>query len=204
MHYPVVHISHMDAETFCQWSGKRLPTEAEWEFAARGGLKGTPYPWGDDFSSKRTNLWQGLFPLENKMYDGYKHLSPVDAFEQQNTYGMYDVLGNTWEWTATPFQRGNIGNLSLELSASYPGQKYYVLKGASFIDFREETAHINHAARLSNRLARPLGFTSQNIGFRCAQDYKPAPRPPTIHTLPGKSDPEAPKVTVLLNRKEEL
>ena len=89
--YPVVHVSHKDA----------LPTEIEWEFAARGGLKEKLYPWGDYWEIMKANLWQGKFPEENQLRDGYFGLSPVDAFEPQNNYGMRDVLGNVWEWTST-------------------------------------------------------------------------------------------------------
>ncbi|XP_067946068.1 inactive C-alpha-formylglycine-generating enzyme 2-like isoform X2 [Watersipora subatra] len=148
MHYPVVHISQSDAQTYCEWNGRRLPTEAEWEFAARGGLSNRPYPWGDSLEANRTNLWQGLFPYENEKLDGYESLAPVDAFPAQNKYGIYDLLGNAWEWTSTP--ASNI-QIAPEMKERFKGEQFYILKGASFIDFREDKAHINHAARISNR-----------------------------------------------------
>lgn len=101
--YPVTHVSWHDAQAYCTWKGMRLPTEVEWEYAARGGLDSAAYPWGDDWELKRANLWQGHFPYENQVRDDYERLSPVDDFPAQNKYEMYDMLGNTWEWTLTKY-----------------------------------------------------------------------------------------------------
>ncbi|KAF7669086.1 hypothetical protein LDENG_00252110 [Lucifuga dentata] len=147
--FPVVQVSWNDALAFCQWKKKRLPTEEEWEWAARGGLQGRIYPWGNKFQTNRTNLWQGLFPGGDTAEDGYHGTSPVTAFPPQNSYGLYDMMGNTWEWTATRF----------------PGaQPTYVLRGASWIDTVDGSA--NHKAQITTRMGNTPDSASDNLGFR--------------------------------------
>lgn len=116
--HPVVHVSWDDANAYARWAGKRLPTEAEWEFAARGGLVGEPYAWGDEPPSDThalANIWQGEFPHLNNQADGYARTAPVKSFPP-NGYGLYDVAGNVWEWCADWYQR------DLYRSRSGPGQ----------------------------------------------------------------------------------
>lgn len=105
--YPVVHIAYEDAEAYADWAGKDLPTEAEWEFAARGGLEGKNFTWGDQdvqFTKPMANTWQGEFPWQNLLVDEYEGISPVGSFEP-NGYGLYDMAGNVWEWTCDWYLR---------------------------------------------------------------------------------------------------
>jgi formylglycine-generating enzyme required for sulfatase activity len=110
--HPVVHIAYEDAEAYAKWAGKALPTEAEWEFASRGGLEGAIYVWGDEFAPRgrmMANTWQGEFPWQNLKTDGYEGTSPVGSFPP-NGYGLYDMAGNVWEWTTdffTPHHPGH-------------------------------------------------------------------------------------------------
>ncbi|XP_067834321.1 inactive C-alpha-formylglycine-generating enzyme 2 isoform X2 [Heptranchias perlo] len=142
MEYPVVQVSWIDAKAFCQWKGMRLPTEEEWEFAARGGLGGRVYPWGNKFQPNRTNLWQGKFPDQDTAEDGYHGVSPVNAFPPQNNYGLYDMLGNVWEWTDSEYSPPS-------LPVKVHSQKMYVLRGSSWIDTADGLA--NHKARVTSR-----------------------------------------------------
>ncbi|MGC2299448.1 MAG: formylglycine-generating enzyme family protein [Acidobacteriaceae bacterium] len=165
--HPVVHVSWNDAQAFCAWSGQRLPTEAEWEYAARGGLEQALYPWGDKLrpgGEHRCNIWQGEFPTFDTAEDGYAGTCPVDAFPA-NGYGLYSVVGNTWEWCADWF------SADFHLSASRdnpvgPGEgSSRVMKGGSFLCHKSYCNRYRLGARTSNT---PDSSTS-NIGFRCAR-----------------------------------
>ncbi|XP_074969473.1 inactive C-alpha-formylglycine-generating enzyme 2 [Phalacrocorax aristotelis] len=162
--YPVLHVSWNDAQVFCAWKGKRLPAEEEWEYAARGGLEQRVYPWGNKFQPNRTNLWQGDFPRVDTAEDGYHGVSPVAAFPPQNSYGLYDLLGNTWEWTASEY-------LTPGLSSRQHAQKMQVLRGASWIDTADGSA--NHKARVTTRMGNTPDSASDNLSFRCAADVPP-------------------------------
>ncbi|KAA0720131.1 Sulfatase-modifying factor 2 C-alpha-formylglycine-generating enzyme 2 [Triplophysa tibetana] len=150
MKFPVVQVSWNDAQAFCLWKQKRLPTEEEWEIAARGGLEGRTYPWGNKFLLNCTNLWQGSFPDGDTAGDGYHGTAPVTAYPPQNNYGLYDMLGNVWEWTSSRF---------------HGSQTMYVLRGASWIDTVDGSA--NHKARVTTRMGNTPDSASDNLGFRC-------------------------------------
>jgi sulfatase modifying factor 1 len=163
--HPVVHVSWNDAAAFAEWSGQRLPTEAEWEYAARGGLEQKLYPWGDKLrpnSEHRCNIWQGDFPNNDTGDDGYAGTCPVDAFPP-NGYGISSITGNTWEWCADWFtskfdsSRGGDNPFG---PASGTGR---VMKGGSFLCHKSYCNRYRVAARTSNT---PDSSTS-NIGFRC-------------------------------------
>jgi sulfatase modifying factor 1 len=163
--HPVVHVSWNDAAAFAQWSGQRLPTEAEWEYAARGGLEQKLYPWGDKLrlnGEHRCNIWQGDFPNHDTGDDGYAGTCPVDAFPP-NGYEISSITGNTWEWCADWFTsefdscRGGDNPFG---PASGTGR---VMKGGSFLCHKSYCNRYRVAARTSNT---PDSSTS-NIGFRC-------------------------------------
>ena len=164
--HPVVHVSWNDAQAFCAWSGQRLPTEAEWEYAARGGLVQKIYPWGDSLrpgGKHRCNIWQGEFPNKDTGEDGWKGTCPVDAF-QANEYGLFSVTGNVWEWNADWFDRAFHADGPRENPRGPEMGSAKVMKGGSFLCHKSYCNRYRVAARSSNT---PDSSTS-NIGFRCA------------------------------------
>jgi sulfatase modifying factor 1 len=164
--YPVVHVSWNDAETFCRWSGQRLPTEAEWEYAARGGLEQKVHPWGDKLrpnGEHRCNIWQGDFPNHDTGDDGYTGTCPVDAFPP-NDFGLYSVTGNTWEWCSDWFSTNFHGTADRNNPKGPPQGNARVMKGGSFLCHKSYCNRYRVAARSSNT---PDSSTS-NVGFRCA------------------------------------
>jgi formylglycine-generating enzyme required for sulfatase activity len=166
--YPVVQITHEDASAYAAWAGKQLPTESEWEFAARGGLDGATYAWGEEFSPAgraMANTWQGRFPWENLNEDGYEGRSPVHAFPP-NGYGLYDMIGNVWEWTASYFAPSN--SEGVKKSCCMPaeggaGTGRRVIKGGSHLCAPNYCQRYRPAARLGE----PADTATNHIGFRC-------------------------------------
>jgi formylglycine-generating enzyme required for sulfatase activity len=166
--HPVVHVSWNDSLSYAKWINKRLPTEAEWEYAARGGLDQKLYPWGNELTpdgKHMCNIWQGEFPNIDTAEDGYSGTSPVDAFPS-NQYGLYSIAGNTWEWCADWFESGGHSEeISLNPSGPLHGQTK-TMKGGSFLCHRSYCNRYRVAARTSNT----PDSSSSNIGFRCAKN----------------------------------
>jgi len=164
--HPVVHVSWNDAQAYCGWSGERLPTEAEWEYAARGGLTQKLFPWGDELCPQgqhRCNIWQGSFPHIDTGEDGFTGTCPVDAFPA-NSYGLYSSIGNTWEWCQDWFgiPLPETGLVDPKGPAHGEGR---VMKGGSFLCHDSYCNRYRVAARSANA----PDSSSSNLGFRCAR-----------------------------------
>lgn len=174
--YPVVHIAYEDVEAYANWAGKRIPTETQWEYAARGGLDRATYTWGDQYSATKANTWQGIFPFFNTKADYYPDTAPVGSFAP-NGYGLYDTAGNVWEWTADWYGVGHhnkahqtnpTGVTQQEsFDPSKPAEPIlHVIKGGSYLCASNYCSRFRPAARESQ--APDTGTT--HIGFRLVKD----------------------------------
>lgn len=166
--HPVVHVSWNDAIAYCEWADKRLPSEAEWEYAARGGLQQARYAWGDDLTpdgEHMCNIWQGKFPDLNSMDDGHLGTAPVKSF-LPNGFGLYEVSGNVWEWCADWFSVDFHLDASLENPLGPDSGDGRVMRGGSFLCHDSYCNRYRVGARSRNT---PDTGTS-NLGFRCARD----------------------------------
>ena len=177
--HPVVHVGFDDAEAYAKWAGKELPTEAEWEFAARGGIDGAEYVWGEEYmpgGKPMANTWQGPFPYQNSLADGYEWTAPVGTFPP-NGYGLYDMAGNVWEWTTDWYQEhGQITKSCCTLDNPRGGNRDQsidprdqiriprrVMKGGSYLCAPNYCLRYRPAARM----AQPIDTATCHVGFRC-------------------------------------
>ena len=181
--HPVVHIAYADAEAYARWAGKVLPTEAEWEYAARGGIDGAEFAWGDELAPAGRmlcNYWQGEFPYQNLLLDGYERTSPVGHFPA-NGFGLYDMIGNVWEWTADWYAGPAVaarvseaccvpanprgGSREGSYDPAQPGLRIprKVIKGGSHLCAENYCQRYRPAARVPQRIES----STSHLGFRC-------------------------------------
>jgi formylglycine-generating enzyme required for sulfatase activity len=177
--HPVTHVADEDVAAYAAWAGKELPTEAEWEFAARGGLDGAEYAWGDEFTVKgrqMANTWQGDFPYQNTLLDGYARTSPVGSFPP-NGYGLLDIIGNVWEWTTDWYTaarpvvssccgsaaNGPAGSVPSDPENPHPLIPRKVLKGGSHLCAPNYCRRYRPAARMPHS----VDTGTSHLGFRC-------------------------------------
>jgi sulfatase modifying factor 1 len=177
--HPVLHVAWADVEAYARWVGKELPTEAEWEFAARGGLDGAEFAWGEELNPDgrwMANTWQGEFPIHNTKQDGYEHTAPVGCFPP-NGYGLYDMIGNVWEWTTDWYQaHSEIADACCTVANPHGGERHQsvdlndpvriprkVMKGGSHLCAPNYCRRYRPAARMP----QPVDTATSHLGFRC-------------------------------------
>jgi formylglycine-generating enzyme required for sulfatase activity len=166
--HPVVHVSWADASAYAAWTGKRLPTEAEWERAARGGLEHATFPWGDELEpdgEHRMNVWQGEFPADNTAADGWVGTAPVRSYPP-NGLGLYEVTGNVWEWVADWFADDAYRSQPAASPTGPKAGQLRVMRGGSYLCHASYCRRYRVAARSASEPESSTG----NTGFRCAAD----------------------------------
>ncbi|MBI4468750.1 MAG: formylglycine-generating enzyme family protein [Acidobacteria bacterium] len=168
MNQPVVNVSWNDALAFAAWAGKRLPTESEWEYAARGGVEGQIYPWGNELKPGGrpvANFWQGTWPSDNRREDGYYYTAPVASFTP-NGFGLYDMVGNAWEWTADWYSEDYYKRSPPKDPMGPSSGEMRVARGGSWFC----SPNYCGAYRIGFRGKSPPDSSFNNVGFRCAKD----------------------------------
>ena len=166
--HPVTHVSWNDAQAFATWAGKELPSEAQWEYAARGGLQSRLYPWGDELNphgEHRCNIWQGHFPRKNTCQDGYFATAPAVSFSP-NSYGLYNMIGNVWEWCHDWWSANFKTSPVLQNPSGPPTGKEKVMRGGSYLCHHSYCNRYRNSARTRNTPDTSTG----NIGFRCIRN----------------------------------
>lgn len=165
MDHPVVHVSFGDAAAYAAWAGKSLPSEAQWERAARGGLEGATYPWGDDFAPNgelRANIWLGQFPWNSAKDEGQRRTTPVQTYPA-NAYGLYDVVGNVWEWTSSAYELAGPSSACCAASNGEGTVLRRTVKGGSHLCAPSYCLRYRPAARQG----QTMDTSTSHIGFRC-------------------------------------